>query len=58
MPTRDKQRNGKSEDPSTDEELVDEALDETFPASDPPGSTSTTDDDDAQSGDERKRDSG
>ncbi|MCK5769075.1 hypothetical protein [Algiphilus sp.] len=58
MPTRDKQRNGKSEDPSTDEELVDEALDETFPASDPPGSTSTTDDDDALSGDDHKRDSG
>ena len=58
MPTRDKQRDAKPEDPSTDEEFVDEALDETFPASDPPGSTSTTDDDDALSGDERGRDPG
>lgn len=38
-----------------DEEIVDEALDETFPASDPPASKTTTDDQDAAE-EKKKRD--
>lgn len=36
-----------SENPSHAQEIVDEALDESFPASDPPASTTTTEDQDA-----------
>ena len=39
------------------EEIVDESLDETFPASDPPGSTTTTDDQDDMR-EQRKKEEG
>jgi hypothetical protein len=44
---KDHNKPRKTDKPSHTQEIVDEALDETFPASDPPASTTTTADEDA-----------
>lgn len=48
MSKKDPKKGGKTDEPSHTQEIIDEALDETFPASDPPATTTTTDDLDKQ----------
>lgn len=52
---KDSGKHDKSDAQSHEQEIVDEALDETFPASDPPASTTTTEDQDALE-EKKKRD--
>jgi len=57
MNKKDSKPEGKTDEPSHTQEVIDEALDETFPASDPPATTTTTDDlDKKQDKDEGKGD--
>lgn len=53
MSKKDPNKDSKTEEPSHTQEILDEALDETFPASDPPATTTTTDDVDEK---EKKKD--
>lgn len=46
MSKKDPKRD-KTQDPNHTQEILDETLEESFPASDPPGSMSTTEDEDA-----------
>lgn len=46
MSQKDK-KHGKTEEPSHTQKIIDETLEDSFPASDPPGSMSTTEDQDA-----------
>ncbi|WP_420427414.1 hypothetical protein [Algiphilus sp.] len=44
MSKKDPHKDDKTQDPAHEQEIIDEALDETFPASDPPATTTTTED--------------
>ncbi|MBY8964766.1 hypothetical protein [Algiphilus sp.] len=54
MSNKGPNKDDKTKDSAHEQEIIDEALDETFPASDPPATTTTTDDLDREKGEEKK----